>query len=191
MHQYANIVEECEVNTRTVIFGVWGILHQVFSTPGEFYTKKSGYFYTIEFYTIFSFFVRKILLFLVQNSPGVEFSWCKNTHFLENSTPGDFYTKTKSGISTPFLFLFLRKESTFFGVEFSWCRNNLVQKTPFLDIKRLLHQIFLQYFSTKLQIIRLNNFFLSYLLIIQKLRPISVSFSWQSILCNFLDNDFD
>ena len=115
----------------TTICRVWGILHQVFSTPGEFYTKKSGYFYTREFYTIFSFFVRKILLFLVQNSPGVEFSWCKNTHFLENSTPGDFYTKTKSGISTPFLFLFLRKESTFFGVEFSWCRNNLVQKTPF------------------------------------------------------------
>ena len=26
---------------------------------------------------------------------------------------------------------------------------------------------------------------------LQKLRPILVTFSWQSILCNFLDNDFD
>ena len=42
-------------------------LGQENSTP-----KKSGY-YTREFYTIFSFFLRKILLvFLVQNSPGVK-----------------------------------------------------------------------------------------------------------------------
>ena len=47
----------------TLYSWVWGIIHQVFSTPGEFYTKKSGYFYTREFYTIFSFFVGKILLF--------------------------------------------------------------------------------------------------------------------------------
>ena len=65
------------------------------STPCFFYTrrilhrKKWLILHQRILHHFFAFCQKNISFFCI------EFSWCKNTHFLENSTPGDFYTKTK------------------------------------------------------------------------------------------------
>ena len=126
---------------------VWGILHQVFSTPGEFYTKKSGYFYTREFYTIFSFFVRKILLFwcrilLVQNSPGVKIPTFQRILHQEISTP-----KPNKVFLHHFSFFFPEKNQLFSvqnspGVEITWCIKHYFQTLFFHETSNTVGVLF-------------------------------------------------
>ena len=117
------------------------------STPSFFYTRRILHQKKVVTSTpenstpFFRFLSEKYFFFwcrilLVQNSPGVKIPTFQRILHQEISTP-----KPNKVFLHHFSFFLQEKKISFFGVEFSWCRNNLVFKTPFLDIKGLLHQL--------------------------------------------------